>query len=67
METLINKIHQACIQRGLSYNGNSPIETSPGVFLFYATPLHASCKRNGACRELRYTYVSLGEGGYINP
>ena len=62
MEQLTDNIHQACAHKGLSYDGTKPLCVSPGVFLFNAT----TCTKSGACREQKYTYISLGDEGYIN-
>ena len=62
------RLQELCIERGLCYNHSPlPLCVSPGVFMFYATPLTMNCTRHGHCRQLTFYAVVKGEHIYINP
>jgi hypothetical protein len=57
----IERLQDACKLRGLDFDGTPPDQVSPGVFLFYATPLTHECHVSGDCRHLRYYAIMLGD------
>ena len=61
----IDRLQDACKVRGLDYDGSQPEEVSPGVYMFYATPLTQECHLSGNCRHLRYYAIEMGDHLYI--
>jgi len=61
----IDRLQDACKVRGLDYDGSLPEEVSPGVYMFYATPLTVECHLSGNCRHLRYYAIEMGGHLYI--
>ena len=57
----IERLQDACTLRNLEYDGSDLVEVSPGVFMFYATPLTHECHVSGQCRHLRYYAIQLGD------
>ena len=61
---LVTQLSDLCTMAGLSYDLTPPVQVSPGVFTFYATQLHDSCRKRGECREQLY-YAMHKEGKLV--
>ena len=51
---LVTHLSNLCVENGLSYDGSTPVPVSPGVYMFQAVEMNASCKTNGHCRQKSY-------------
>ncbi len=58
---LVTMVGELCSLHGLSYDSTPPVQVSPGVFMFHATPLHESCRRSGHCRQHSYYAATYGD------
>ena len=58
---LVEKLRDLCLMHGLSYDSTPPVQVSPGVWMFQATPLHQSCRREGQCRQQTYYAAMIGK------
>ena len=61
----MTRLREECRVRGLLPDSDPPLEVSPGVFQFYATPLTQECHVSGNCRHLRYYAIIMGDSLYI--
>ena len=53
-------IESLCIQNGLSYQHNVPIQVSPGIWMFYAVSMDESCRKYGSCRQRQHFAIDVG-------
>ena len=60
MDGLMVQIDNLCIQQGLSYQHNPPVQVSPGVWMFYAVPMDNSCSKHGSCRQRQFFAIDVG-------
>ena len=61
----MTRLLEECRVRGLLPDSEPLTEVSPGVFMFYATPLTQECHVSGNCRHLRYYAITMGDSIYI--
>ena len=61
---LVTQLSDLCVMAGLCYDLTPPVQVSPGVFTFYATQLHDSCRKRGECREQMF-YAMYKEGRLV--
>ncbi len=54
------KIDALCMQHGLSYQHNAPIQVSPGIWMFYAVKMDESCTKFGSCRQRQHFAIETG-------
>ena len=60
MDGLMYQISNLCIQQGLSYQHNPPVQVSPGVWMFYAVPMDGNCQKYGSCRQRQFFAIDVG-------
>ena len=53
---LITALSNLCKENGLSYGSVEPVCVSPGVWMFEAIEMSATCTSGGACRS-RHHYA----------
>ena len=57
---LVTSLSNLCKENGLSYGNAEPVCVSPGVFMFEAIEMNATCKTGGACRSRQHYAVLKG-------
>ena len=57
---ILDRLQDVCKEKGLIPDGDIPLQISPGVYLFYATPISLNCRKYGQCKHQRYYMIELG-------
>ncbi len=60
LKDLMVKIDFLCLQHGLSYHHQPPLQVSPGIWMFYAVKMDDNCKHHGSCRQQQYFAIEVG-------
>ncbi len=57
----MNRFRDECKFRGIDYDGSELVQVSPGVYMFYETPLSQECRKSGHCRYTRHYAIVMGD------
>lgn len=51
-----------CVDSNLAFdNNNNPVKIGPDCYMFYATELSSSCRKEGQCSENTYYVLTGGD------
>ena len=57
IQELVTSLSNLCKENGLSYGGAEPVCVGPGVWMFEAIEMNATCTSGGACRSRQHYAV----------